>query len=190
MKIIIVLLTLVLSYSSYADDIYQESAAELCQQLKQKSYSKKCMAQIKTVKYNETALAYCGKTGSWNKVKSCLELIKNNNYQQTPLAICHAAKYYNNEFKSCLKEVANKSYISRIELGLCQKEKTFKKQTKCLKSSSSKPYEEVKEVTVDKDALLLSKLKTEVKMAYELLRNNKTADATILLHDLVNTLEK
>lgn len=190
MKTIIALLTLMLSFSSYADEIYQESAVELCQQIKQKSYSKKCMAKIKTVKYNETALTYCGNTGSWNKIKSCLDLIANNDYQELPLSICHSAKYYNNEFKACLKEVANKSYVSKIELGLCQQEKTFKKQTKCLKTASSKPYEEIVLEDSKNDQLVLANLKIKIKKAYELLRENKTADATILLHDLVNTLEK
>lgn len=190
MKTLLALLTLMLSFSSYADEIYQESAVELCQQIKQKSYSKKCMAQIKKVKFNDTALTYCGKTGSWNKIKSCLDLIANNDYQELPLSICHSAKYYNNEFKACLKEVANKSYVSKIELGLCQQEKTFKKQTKCLKTASSKPYEEIVIESSKNDQLVLANLKIEIKKAYELLRENKTADATILLHDLVNTLEK
>lgn len=190
MKTIIALLAIMLSYSTYADEIYQESAVELCQQLKQKSYSKKCLALIKTVKYDEKALTYCANTGSWNKIKSCLVLIQNAVYEPTPLAICHSAKYYNNEFKACLGEIANKSYISKIELNLCKQEKTFKKQLKCLKSSSSKPYEEAAEIEENKEEIQLSKLKSEIKKAYDLLRNNKTADATILLHDLVKSLEK
>ena len=68
--------------------------------------------------------------------------------------------------------------------------KTFKKQTKCLKTASSKPYKEIVIENSKNDQLVLANLKIEIKKAYELLRENKTADATILLHDLVNTLEK
>ncbi|MBL4797424.1 MAG: hypothetical protein JKY50_08415 [Oleispira sp.] len=190
MKIIISLLLIMFSFSIHADEIYQESAVEVCQQLKQKSYIKKCMAQVKKATFNETALTYCANVGSWNKIKSCLDLIKNNQYQAQPLALCHSAKYYNNEFKSCLNEIVNKSYVSKIELGLCKQETTFKKQIKCLKTSSSKPYEEIVKETKNNDQLLLAKLKIDIKKAYELLRENKTADATILLHDVVNSLEK
>jgi len=178
------------SFSLHADEIYQESAVELCQQIKQKSYSTKCLKQIKTVKFNETALAYCGKTGSWNKIKSCLDLIKNNNYQSESLALCHSAKYFNNEAKSCMKEIANKAYVSKIELGLCQQQKTFKKQVKCLASASSKPFADIEEVTQQDTSLALTELQGNVSKAYELLRNNKAADATILLHDLVKSFEK
>lgn len=177
------------SFSIHADEIYQESAVEVCQQLKQKSYSKKCMAQIKTVKYNEVALAYCAQQSSWNKIKSCLEVIKNAHYQAEPLAICQTAKYFNNDFKKCMTEIAEKSYVSKIEVGLCNDEKSYKKKTKCLIEASSKPYQEEIAAEENKDQLVLAQLKVNVKKAYELLRNNKTADATILLHDLVKSLE-
>jgi hypothetical protein len=106
--------------------------------------------------------------------------------------MCHSAKHYNKDFKNCLKDIANKSYVSKIELNLCQGEKNFKKQLKCLKAASSKPFEEVvavAEVAVNNDALMLANLKAEIKKAYNLLRENKTADATILLHDLLKTLK-
>jgi len=189
MKIIITLLFAVLSYSTFADEIYQESAVELCQQLKQKTYSTKCLKLVKTQTFNETALTYCANVGSWNKIKSCLELVQNTQYEEQPLSMCHGAKYYNNDLKACLKDIANKSYVSKIELSLCQQEKTFKKQMKCLKTASSKPYEEVVAAKVNDDALVLTNLKAEIKKAYNLLRDNKTADATILLHDLIKTLE-
>lgn len=189
MKIIITLLFAVLSYSSFADEIYQESAVELCQQLKQKSYNTKCLKLVKTQTFNETALAYCANVGSWNKIKSCLELVKNTQFEALPLSMCHGAKHYNNGLKACLKDIANKSYVSKIELSLCQKEKTFKKQMKCLKTASSKPYEEVAVAKVNDDALVITHLKAEINKAYNLLRENKTADATILLHDLIKTLE-
>ena len=190
MKIIITLLFAVLSYSTFADEVYQESAVELCQQLKQKSYNAKCLKLVKTQSFNETALTYCANVGSWNKIKSCLVLIQNTQYEALPLSMCHGAKHYNNGLKACLKDIANKSYVSKIELSLCQQEKTYKKQIKCLKAASSKPYEEAVADKVNDDALVLTTLKAEIKKAYNLLRDNKTADATILLHDLIKTLEE
>jgi hypothetical protein len=190
MKIIITLLSIMFTFSVQADEIYQESAVEICQHLKQKSYSKKCMAQVKQVKYNETALSYCGKQTSWNKIKGCLEVIKDAQYQEQSLAICHTAKYFSNEYKKCMAEIAEKSYISTIEIGLCNDEKSYKKKIKCLKAASSNPYEEVAQAADNNEQIVLANLKVEIKKAYELLRNNKTADATILLHDLVNSLEK
>lgn len=193
MKIIITLLAIFLSYSTMADEIYQESAVELCEQLKQKTYNGKCLKLVKTKTFDEAALSYCAKVGSWNKIKSCLELTQNTQYEALPLSMCHGAKYFNNEFKACMKDIANKSYVSKIELGLCQKEKTFKKQTKCLKEASSKPFEEATDEAnkekAESDAVMLNNLKAEVKKAYNLLRENKTADATILLHDLIKTMD-
>lgn len=178
------------TFSVQADEIYQESAVEICQQLKQKSYSKKCMAQVKKVKYNEIALAYCGKQSSWNKIKGCLEVIKDAQYQEQSLAICHTAKYFNNEFKKCMAEIAEKSYVSKIEVGLCNDEKSYNKKIKCLKAATSTPYEEVQQQVKNDSATNLANLQVEVKKAYELLRENKTSDATILLHEVVKGFEK
>ena len=190
MKIIIALLITLFAFSTYADEIYQESAVNLCQNLKQKSYKNKCLKQIKTQAFNETALTYCANTGSWNKIKTCLELTKNNSYQAAPLKLCHSAKYFNNDFKSCMKEIANKSYVSGIEVNLCQQQKSFNKQVKCLKTASSKPYVADAEIEKSNNTAALASLQGEVKKAYELLRSNKTADATILLHDLVKSFQK
>ncbi len=190
MKIIISLLITLLAFSTHADEIYQQSAVDLCQNLKQKSYQNKCLKQVKTHTYNETALTYCATTGSWNKIKTCLELIKNNSYQGAPLKLCHSAKYFNNDFKVCMKEVANKSYVSEIEVNLCQQQKSFNKQVKCLKGASSIPFEAKVEGDKVGNIQALASLQGEIKKAYELLRTNKTADATILLHDLVNSFEK
>jgi len=190
MKIIISLMITLFAFSIQADEIYQQSAVDLCQNIKQKSYQTKCLKQVKTHSFNESALNYCGNVGSWNKIKTCLELIKNNNYQGAPLKLCHSAKYFNNDFKVCMKEVANKSYVSEIEVNLCQQQKSFNKQVKCLKVASSKPY--VAEVEAEKmdNSQALTSLQGEIEKAYELLRNNKTADATILLHDLINSFKK
>jgi hypothetical protein len=189
MKLILSFLALTFSFSSFADEIYQESAVEVCQQLKQKSYSKKCMAQIKKVKYNETALAYCAKQSSWNKIKSCLEIIPNKQYQEESLAICHTAKYYNNEFKQCMNEIAEKYYISKIEIGLCNDEKTYKKKIKCLKTASYKDFHAVAEEKKVNHQQQLADLQNKIKNAYELLRANKTSDATIMLHEIVKGFE-
>jgi len=178
------------SFSVHADKIYQESAAEVCQNLKQKNYSKKCLAQIKTNSYNEAALNYCANQSSWNKIKICLEVIKNSQYQEQSLAICHTAKYYNNEFKKCMTEIANKSYVSKIEINLCNDEKSYKKKIKCLAAASSNPYEDVQQQVKQDSSKDLAELQVEVKKAYELLRENKTSDATILLHEIVKGFEK
>ena len=175
--------------NSHADEIYQQSAVDLCQNLKQKSYKDKCLKQVKTFKFNETALAYCANVGAWNKTKTCLEAIKNQDYQEQPLSICLGAKYYNNDLKKCLKEIAGKTYVSEIEVNLCKQEKTFKKQVTCLKAASSKPYEAPAKAEDQNDASL-AEIQTKVKEAYKLLRENKTADATILLHDLVTSFDK
>jgi len=187
MKIIISLLITLFAFSIQADEIYQQSAVDLCQNIKQKSYQTKCLKQVKTHTFNETALSYCGNIGSWNKIKTCLELIKNNSYQESPLKLCHSAKYFNNDFKACMKEAANKSYVSDIEVKLCQQQKSFNKQVKCLQAASSKPYVAAVEMEESSDTEALASLQGDIKKAYELLRNNKTADATILLHDLVTS---
>lgn len=189
MKLILSFLALTLSFSSLADEIYQESAVEVCQQLKQKNYSKKCMAQIKKVKYNDTALAYCAKQSSWNKIKSCLEVIPNKQYQEESLAICHTAKYYNNEFKQCMNEISDKYYVSKIEIGLCNDEKTYKRKIKCLQSSSSKAFQAATEEEQVNHQVQLANLQADIKKAYELLRENKTSDATIMLHEIVKGFE-
>ena len=190
MKIIISLLITLFAFSIQADEIYQQSAVDLCQNIKQKSYQTKCLKQVKTHTFNETALSYCGNIGSWNKIKTCLELIKNNSYQESPLKLCHSAKYFNNDFKACMKEAANKSYVSDIEVKLCQQQKSFNKQVKCLQAASSKPYVAAVEMEKSSDTEALASLQGDIKKAYELLRNNKTADATILLHDLVTSFKK
>ncbi len=190
MKIIITLLITLLSFSIQADEIYQESAVDLCQNLKQKSYKDKCLKQIKTQSFNETALTYCANTGSWSKIKTCLGLIKNNQYQSAPLTLCHSAKYFNNDFKACMKEIANKSYVSNIEVGLCQQQKSFNKKVKCLVGASSTDFKVQVESEKENNSQVLVSLKADVKKAYELLRTNKTADATILLHDIVTSFEK
>ncbi len=190
MKIIITLLITLLSFSIQADEIYQESAVDLCQNLKQKSYKDKCLKQIKTQSFNETALTYCANTGSWNKIKTCLGLIENNQYQSAPLTLCHSAKYFNNDFKACMKEIANKSYVSTIEVGLCQQQKSFNKKVKCLVAASSTAFDVQVESKKENNSQALARLKADVKKAYELLRTNKTADATILLHDIVTSFEK
>ncbi len=189
MKIIISLLIVLSSFSVHADEIYQQSAVDLCQTLKQKSYIGKCLKQVKTHAFNETALSYCANTGSWNKIKTCLLLVQNNTYQADSLKLCHSAKYFNNEFKGCLKEIANKSYVSGIEVTLCHQQKSFNKKVKCLKAASSKPYEAQLAAVKDNDTMVLAQLQVEINKAYELLRNNKTADATILLHDLIKTFK-
>lgn len=183
------------SFSLHADEIFQESAVELCQNMKQSNYSDKCLKLIKTHSFNETALSYCGQVGSWNKIKSCLEIIKDGQYQEQALAVCHTAKYFNNEFKKCMQEIASKSYVSSIEVKLCDNEKSYGKKIKCLKAASSKPYaavqlEEEKMLENNASTVELAKVEADVKKAYELLRSNKTADATILLHDLVQSFEK
>jgi len=195
MKVAITLFFLMFSFSTYADEIFQESAVELCQNMKQSNYSGKCLKLVKTHKFNESALTYCANVGSWNKIKSCLEVIIDGEYQEQPLAICHTAKYFNNEFKKCMKEIASKSYVSNIEVKLCNNEKSYNKKIKCLKAASSKPFEAVQKEKVQQQeqndsAAELAKVQTKVKKAYELLRSSKTADATLLLHDLVQSFEK
>lgn len=175
--------------NSQADEIYQQSAVDLCQNLKQKTYKDKCLQQVKTFKFNDTALDYCANVGAWNKIKTCIETIKNQDYQAQPLAVCLGAKYYNNDLKKCLKEIAGKTYVSTIEVDLCKQEKTYKKQVACLKAASSKPYEAANKAE-EQNAASLADIQTKVKEAYKLLRENKTADATILLHDLVSSFEK
>ena len=178
-----------LAANLHADEIYQQSAVNLCENLKQKSYTDKCLKQVKTFKFNDTALNYCSNVGAWNKTRTCLEVIKNKDYQELPLSICLGAKYYNSDLKNCLNEIAGKSYVSDIEVNLCKKEKTYKKQSKCLKAASSKPYEAqaVEEQQAEQASLI--DIQTKVKAAYKLLRENKTADATILLHDLVSSFK-
>lgn len=195
MKIIIALLTVMLSFSSNADEIFQESAVALCQNIKQSNYSDKCLTLVKTHKFNDTALSYCEKVGSWNKIKSCLEMIIDSEYQQQSLAICHTAKYFNNELKKCMQEIAGKSYVSNIEVKLCDNEKSYNKKIKCLKAASSKPFEAIQEEKAQQEvkndsAAELARIQAEVKKAYELLRSSKTADATILLHDLVQSFDQ
>ena len=192
MKLILTLLFTLTAFSSasHADDIYQQSAVDLCQNLKQKNYSDKCLKQVKTFKFNDTALDYCANVGAWNKTKTCIELIKNQNYQALPLSICLGAKYYNTDLKNCLKEIAEKSYLSDIEVKLCTQKKTFKKQVKCLRTASSKAFEIEQETVTNDQALAMADVQAKVKQAYSLLRENKTADATILLHDLVSSFDK
>lgn len=191
MKKITVLLFAMFAMMSniHADEIYQQSAVDVCENLKQKSYTDKCLKQVKTFKFNDTALNYCATVGAWNKTKTCLETIKNKDFQESPLSICLGAKYYNNDLKNCLKEIAGKSYLSDIEVNLCKKEKTYSKRNKCLKAASSKPYDaQVIEEKLAEQASI-SEIQTKVKEAYKLLRENKTADATILLHDLVSSFK-
>jgi len=173
----------------HADEIYQQSAVDLCENLKQKNYTDKCLKQVKTFKFNDTALNYCANVGAWNKTKTCLEAIKNKDYQELPLSICLGAKYYNNDLRNCLNEIAGKSYVSDIEVNLCKKEKTYKKQSKCLKAASSKPYEAPAIKEKQAESASIADIQAKVKEAYKLLRENKTADATILLHDLVSSFE-
>ncbi len=182
------LFTLILSliaFQSSADEIYQESAANLCKQLSQKGYTTKCMAQIKKAKFDDSAVAFCAKQKTWGKIKKCLPLIQNTNFDQAPLAICSTAKHINNDFKKCIKEIANKTYVSAIEVDMCAQEKYYAKQVKCLKTATSKPFEKQSEVIEEDSKVALLALQKKITLAYELMRDNKTTDATILLHDLV-----
>lgn len=117
-------------------------------------------------------------------------MIKDTQYEAAPLAICKSGKHFNNTFKGCLTEIANKSYVSSIEVDICTNESTYKKKIKCLKGAASKPYVEAEVVAAVDTDLALKSLQGKVKDAYELLRNNKTADATIMLHNLVNEFEQ
>ncbi len=187
----IALIAFLTSFNALSDEIYQENAAKLCQKLTQKSYKTKCMAIIKKMTFNDSALEYCAKQKSWSKIQKCLPVIKNTDYEAAPLAICTSAKYFNKEFKNCLKEITNKSYVSSIEVDMCAQERTLSKKVKCLKTATSKPYAApIVETTQTSAAIELKTLQGNVVKAYELMRNNKTADATILLHDLVKDFEE
>ena len=89
-----------------------------------------------------------------------------------------------------MTEIANKSYVSKIEINLCNDEKSYKKKIKCLAAASSKPYENVQQQVKQDSSKDLAELQVEVKKAYELLRENKTSDATILLYEIVKGFEK
>ena len=191
-KILATITIALLPTIAQADAIYQESAVDLCQNMKQQTYSSKCLAMVKKAIFNEGALGYCKDLGAWNKTKTCLELIKNNEYEEKPLSICKSAKYYNNDLKKCFKEIANKHYVSEIEVGLCEKEKTYPKKVKCLKTATNKPYSERPKETEEKssETIATADLKAKVKQAYELLKQNKSTEATLVLHDLVKQFEK
>ena len=192
MKKLLTILAISAAVSSpiQADEVYQQSAVDLCQSMKQKSYTKQCLSLVKEASFNEQALEHCKNIGSWNKVKSCLELIKDKDYQQNVLTLCQSSKYFNKDFKGCMNEIADKAYVSDIEVGLCEKEKTFSKQVKCLKTAKSRPYSEAQAEEQASSDKALAELQQQVKEAYELLRNNKSADATILLHNLVTGFDK
>ena len=184
------IITLLASFNTFADEIYQESAANLCKQLSQKGYTTKCMAQIKKAKFNDSAVAFCAKQKTWGKIKKCLPLIQDANFDSAPLAICSTAKHINKDLKTCLKEIANKTYVSAIEVDMCAQEKYYSKQVKCLKTATSKPFElAIKPVQPDSNVALLE-LQKKISQAYDLMRENKTTDATILLHDLVKGFEE
>ncbi|MEH6346101.1 MAG: hypothetical protein V7785_13505 [Bermanella sp.] len=184
------IITLFTSFNIFADEIYQESAANLCKQLSQKSYTTKCMAQIKKATFNNEAVAFCGKQKTWGKIKKCLPLIQNTNFDAAPLAICSTVKYVNNDLKKCLKEIANKTYVSAIEVDMCAQEKYYAKQVKCLKTATSKPFEVPSQANQPDTSVALLELQEKITKAYDLMRENKTTDATILLHDLVKDFEK
>lgn len=196
MKLSTLLTTSALSFSlitaqaASADEIYQQSAVDLCQSLAQKTYTKQCLQKVKSASFNETALAHCAKQKAWNKIKSCLDMIRDKQYEDKPLSLCLSAKYFNTDFKKCMADIADKSYVSDIEINLCQQEKTFPKQMKCLKAATSKPYEDVQKEESENTEQALKELQNKVKKAYELLRQDKTTDATILLHELVTSFEK
>lgn len=191
MKKLLILLTLSVSALTTvnADEVYQQSAVDLCQNMKQKSYVKQCLSLVKEARFNEQALTHCKNIGNWNKVKSCIGLIKDNDYQQNVLSLCQSSKYFNKDFKNCLNEIAGKAYVSDIEVELCTQEKGFSKQVKCLKAAKSRPYADVQVEEQASSNQALAELQQQVKQAYELLRNNKSADATILLHNLVTSFE-
>ena len=184
------IITLLASFNTFADEIYQESAANLCKQLSQKVYTTKCMAKIKKVKFNDSAVAFCAKQKTWGKIKKCLPLIQDTNFDTAPLAICSTAKHINNDLKTCLKEIANKSYVSAIEVDMCAQEKYYSKQVKCLKTATSKPFEIATKPDQPDASMALLELQKKISQAYDLMRENKTTDATILLHDLVKSFEE
>ena len=186
---LLAIITLLSSFNIFADEIYQESAANLCKQLSQKSYTTKCMAQIKKATFNDEAVAFCGKQKTWGKIKKCLPLIQDTNFDAAPLAICTTAKYVNNDFKKCIKEISNKTYVSSIEVDMCAQEKYYAKQVKCLKTATSKPFEMQSEVDQEDAKVALLALQEKIAQAYDLMRGNKITDATILLHDLVKGFE-
>lgn len=173
-----------------ADEVYQQSTVDLCQSMKQKSYNKQCLSLVKEARFNEQALEHCKGIGSWNKVKSCLELIKDKDFQQSVSTLCQSSKYFNKDFKGCMSEIADKAYASDNEVVLCKKEKTFSKQVKYLKTAKSFPYSEAQAEEQAHNNKALAELQQQVKKAYELLRNKKSADATILLHNLVTGFDK
>ena len=186
----IALISLFASFNACADEIYQESAANLCKGLSQKGNTKKCMAQIKKATFNDSAIAFCATQKTWGKIKKCLPLIQNVNFEEAPLAICSTAKYVNNDLKKCLTEIANKSYVSAIEVDMCAQEKYYTKQVKCLKTATSKPFEVVSEVKQADASMALLALQKKIAEVYDLMRENKTTDATLLLHDLVKGFEE
>lgn len=113
----------------------------------------------------------------------------NDHYDSAPFALCTSGKYFDKEVKDCLKDIANKTYVSKIEVQLCADEKTHSKKIKCLKAAASKPYVESEAKEGLTDTQKLAALEEKVKAAYKLLRENKTADATILLHEAVNNIK-
>ena len=177
-------------FPAQADEVYQQTAVDMCQNLKQKTYTKQCLSMVKEARFNEPAMNHCQKLGSWNKTKSCLEMIKNNDYQENTLLLCQTARGFNKNFKDCMKEIANKAYVSDIEVNLCQQEKGLNKQIKCLANAKTRPIAEVEQQAQENNSVALQELQLKVKKAYELLRANQSADATILLHELVTSFEK
>ena len=188
-KLIILTLGTLLSFSSSADELYQESAVNLCQNLKQKTYSKKCIELVKENTYQENALSFCSNRRDWNKTKTCLIMIANNYYEEAPFALCTSGKFFDQKKQTCMKNIANKVYISPVEVNLCSEEKHYTKQIKCLKAAASKPYVESEVTEGLTDTQKLAALEEKVKAAYKLLGENKTADATILLHEAVTAVE-
>lgn len=75
--------------------------------------------------------------------------------------------------------------MSDIEIQMCSNEKTYSLQIKCLNGAASKPYEVVAETQHPS----IDEIKTKVIGAYNLLKDEETTAATLLLHDLVSKFE-
>ncbi|CAA0098418.1 Uncharacterised protein [BD1-7 clade bacterium] len=186
MNLLIVVFTMLFSTLVSADEVFQEDAAELCQNLKQTTYRPKCMASIKGATFNSQALAYCKTQSSWSKIRDCLSVMTNKQLEDKPVAICTSGKYFGKDMKDCIIDIAGKSYVSDIELDMCASDKNYSRRVKCLKSATSKPYEAVVEVEQPDD---IDVIKVKVTEAYNLLKDEKTTAATLLLHDLVKEFE-
>ncbi|CAA0109450.1 Uncharacterised protein [BD1-7 clade bacterium] len=63
--------------------------------------------------------------------------------------------------------------------------KNIQPLVKCLKGAASKPYE----VVAETQQPCIDEIKTKVIGAYNLLKDEKTTEATLLLHDLVREFE-